>query len=257
MDVNELRGALLSHIPDPDAVLRRLAAKRRAQRRRRMILWGSAFGIAVAVVVAALVWSAGAPQPLTTQAAQSGAAQMSSPSSSSTGPEAANGCGGMLLTETLARARQAGGSIVLAHGTLTGRSTADPEVQAEMVLNAVETLAGPPVADRTMVWLSTARGPSGPIPGADAGSLWAPDGSLFGIVWPQRLTNWPTGTTLRVAPVVDQQVIFSNAGCWAGVEGQPFTGKLAEVPGSDSYARAARTGFTAVPLDTVRRAATG
>ncbi|MET7395190.1 hypothetical protein ABZS66_17040 [Dactylosporangium sp. NPDC005572] len=214
-----------------------------------MVLGGAVSGIAVAVVVTALAWSADTPQAPTTQAAQTGAEHVSSPPSLPTGPAAADGCGAMPLTETLARARQAGASIVLAHGTLTGRSTADPEVQAEMVLDGVETLAGPPVADRTTVWLSAARGPSGPIPGADAGAL-------FGIVWPQRLTNWPTGTTLRVAPLVDQQVILSNAGCW-GAEGQPFTGRLAEVPGSDSYTRAARTGFTAVPVNTVGHAATG
>ncbi|MEV4509452.1 hypothetical protein AB0K00_10895 [Dactylosporangium sp. NPDC049525] len=250
MDVEELRGALLQHAPGPDAVLLRMAAKRQVRRRWRLAVGGSvAAAIAIAGLVAVLAWPGGSDPAPATRAAGS-----ATPAASAAA--AADGCVVMSLAETFAQARQAGASIVLAHGTLTGRGTADPEVQAEMVLDTVETLAGPPVAERTAVWVSTARGPAGPIPGADAGSLWAPDGALFGIVWPQSATNWPTGTTLRVAPVVDRQVILSNAGCW-GTEGTPFTGSLAEVPGSESYARAARTGFTAVALDTVRRAAAG
>ncbi|WP_204036593.1 hypothetical protein [Micromonospora qiuiae] len=54
-------------------------------------------------------------------------------------------------------------------------------------------------------------------------------------------------------------MIFSQAGCWdtTGLPSQPFTGKLAEIPGSDSYARASGGGFHAVPLTTVEQLATG
>jgi hypothetical protein len=257
MNVDELRDVLVRHVPDPGAVMTRLAAKQRARRRHQMALGGSAAGIALAVAATALAWPGGHPNTPMTHAAPSAAAPVASPPPSAAGPAVADGCAFMPLPDVLASARQAGASIVIAHGTLTGRRATDPQV--EMALDAVQTLAGPPVADHTTVWLYTATGPSGPIPGADAGSLWATDGALFGVVWPQRLTGSPTGATMRVAPVVDQQVILSSAGCWSadGLTGRPFTGKLAEVPGSDSYARAARTGLTAVPLDTVRRAAQG
>ncbi len=61
---------------------------------------------------------------------------------------------------------------------------------------------------------------------------------------------------MRVAPVVDGQVVLSTAGRW--LEDRPthaFPGPLAEIPGSDSYRRAAEGGFQTVPLSEVERLA--
>ncbi|MFI5915339.1 hypothetical protein [Dactylosporangium sp. NPDC051541] len=226
------------------------------RRDRRLLFAGSAGIAAVAVIVAALLRAGGTPPVSAAPAAGSGAPPVAGTASAAAAAAGAGGCAVVPLAADLGEARAAGASIVLAHGTLTGRTVPEPRVRAEMALGGVETLAGPVVADGAKVWVPTARGPAGPLPGADAGSLWGPDGALFGIVWPQRLTHDPTGPTLRVAPVVGEQVIFSAAGCWSG-GGHPFAGPLAEVPESGDYARAARTGFDPVPLDTVRRAARG
>jgi hypothetical protein len=77
------------------------------------------------------------------------------------------------------------------------------------------------------------------------------------VYWPTRLRASTLGPYLRIAPVVDQQVILGSADCWFidGVETRPFTGPLTEVPGSNSFARSAQYGFRALPLDTVRQAA--
>lgn len=171
--------------------------------------------------------------------------------------QAADGCAAMPLEATLAEARHAGASVVEAQGTLTGRTVAqDGPVYHQMVLRAVTTLSGPAVPDGTQVWVSAATGPSGPIPGADSGALWSKDGRLFAILW----RNQAPGPTLRIAPMVANDVIFSSAGCWdtAGLPGRPFTGPLSEVPGSGSYARAAHTGgFHAVPRATIESLARG
>jgi hypothetical protein len=163
-----------------------------------------------------------------------------------------SGCGSVSLPETLAMARQGGASVIVATGSLTGETA---QVHHQMVLRSVRTLSGPVVVSGSTGWLNSALGPSGPIPGADAGALWAPDGRLFAIVWPARVTGTAVGPVLRVAPVVDDQVIFSSAGCWdtAGLPSRPYHGRLAEVPGSDSYARATPNGFHAVPLATVEQ----
>ncbi|MFL4901703.1 hypothetical protein ACJ6WF_00540 [Streptomyces sp. MMS24-I2-30] len=161
--------------------------------------------------------------------------------------------------ENFTTAREEGFSVVLAKGVLTGRSASDAgPVYAEMRLTEVRTLSGPEIRSGSTVWLdSDAGSDGGPVPGAPTGSLWARYGSLFGIVGPQSAEGAPEGSAMRVAPVVDGQVVLSTAGCWRE-EGRPthaFPGPLAEIPGSDSYRRAAEVGFQTVPLSEVERLA--
>ncbi|PYC88420.1 hypothetical protein C7C46_00670 [Streptomyces tateyamensis] len=162
------------------------------------------------------------------------------------------------MERTLADARGRGASIIVAKGTLTGHTGPEGLPYAEMQLTDVHTLSGPSMASGSHVWANSAHGPSGPIPGADAGALWATDGSLFAIIWPQPSGGFLTGPTMSVAPVVGNQVILSTAGCWntTGLTSTPFTGPLAEIPGSDSYTRAAVNGLHGVPLDTIQALAT-
>ncbi|MGW1257714.1 hypothetical protein ACWD5Q_21615 [Streptomyces sp. NPDC002513] len=229
MDVDDLTAALASHTPDPEAVLAALGTKRRKRARRRVL---AAAGAAVAVAGAITLWPAGSGAPVAL--------------------DGASGCAVMPLQEQFAVAQEQGFSVVLAKGALTGRSAPGngPEF-AEMRLTDVRTLSGREIHSGSTVWVSSGLGP-----GADSGSLWARDGSLFGIVAPQSVDGGPEGLGLRVAPVVKGQVVLSSAGCW--LDDRPahaFPGPLAEIPGSGSYRRAAEVGFQTVPLSEVERLA--
>jgi hypothetical protein len=216
----------------------------RAKRRRRVrnrVLVGS--GLTVGVVLAAAVLL-----------------QPEAPGSDKTGGiNSADSCVSMSLEETFDDARQAGASIIVANGTLTGRTTLDGNIYYEMVLNTVDTLSGPAIAPGTAAWLDSRRGPSGPIPGPDHGPLWGPDGDLLAIALPAALTKKAVAPILRVAPVVGDQVIFGGTGCWdtVGLQTGSYSGPLAEIPGSGVYDRVAATGFDAVALATVEQLATG
>lgn len=78
-------------------------------------------------------------------------------------------------------------------------------------------------------------------------------------MWPAQKAGTSIGPVLRIAPVVDDGVIFSSAGCWDATDlsSRPYHGTLSEIPGSDSYARAAENGFHAVALATVEQLAAG
>jgi hypothetical protein len=114
------------------------------------------------------------------------------------GTALADGCARMPLRERLAAARSAGASVIVAHGSLTGDTAAGYDA---MALRSVRTLAGPRIASGTTAWVP-------------AGSPRAPDGRLFAIAWPKRVTHSAVGPTLVVAPVVNGQVIFGVSACW-------------------------------------------
>jgi hypothetical protein len=160
------------------------------------------------------------------------------------------GCADVPLSDDVPDLLSRGGSVVTATGTLQGVAQPDDTgTHQRMVLSSVRTLAGPAVGEGTTVELDAALGPEGPVTGAPTGALWAADGALFGFVVPGA-----GPASLRIAPVVDGDVVLSSAGCWStrGLDGHPFTGELAEVPGSDSYARTVQHGgLTAVPLTAV------
>ncbi|MGW2693811.1 hypothetical protein [Streptomyces sp. NPDC001296] len=237
MDVDDLTAALAAHTPDPEAVLDSLWIKRRKRARRRVLAAG---GAAVVAAAAIMLWPVGSAAPGT----------------GATGG-GAGGCAVMPLQQQLAVAREEGFSVVLAKGALTGRSaTGNGSAYAEMRLTDVRTLSGPGTRSGSTVWVSSDRGSGGPLPVTPSGSLWAPDGSLFGIVAPSSPGD-PAGLYLRVAPVVGGQVVLSTAGCWLE-DGRPtraYHGPLAEIPGSDSFRRAAQGGFQTVPLGEVQRLA--
>ena len=238
MNVEQLTTALARHDPDPDGVMAAFHSKRRAATRRRI---GAAGVLAVAAAAVLLLavqrpWASG---PAARPAAGSQAV--------------ADGCASVPLPETLAMARQGGASVIVATGSLTGTTAVDGQVYYGMTLRSVRTLSGPTVRSSSTAWIASGRGPSGPIPGTDGGSLWATDGGLFGIVWPAQRAGTTVGPILRIAPVVDGRVVLSSAGCWdvSGLSARPFHGRLAEIPGSNSYARAAANGFHAVDLSTL------
>jgi hypothetical protein len=244
VDLDQLAAALAQHDADPDPVMAAFRAKRRRRARNRNLTIGG--GLAAIAIVAGVA----AAQPWATAPRSAGTAQPTGQANSPAG----NGCASVSLQETLAMARQGGASVIVADGSLTGK-TALNGIYHEMILRSVQTLSGPAIASGSTGWIDSSRGPAGPIPGADAGTLWATDGRLFALAWPARATGTAVGPLLRAAPVVDGQVIFSSAGCWdtAGLPTRPYSGQLAEIPGSNSYTRAAPFGFHAVPLTTVEQ----
>jgi hypothetical protein len=162
-----------------------------------------------------------------------------------------SGCSGQSVRATFAHVIQHGGSVIIATGTLTGRSATTTDGPFDqMRLAGIRTLLGPSLPATTIAWLRTV----GPVSGANAGSLWATDGRLLALAVPASPPNAPAdGPVLTTAPIVNGRVIFSTAGCWlpTGLPSRPFTGKLAEIPGSASYVHAQVDGFQAVPLATV------
>lgn len=247
MDLEELTSALAAHDADPGNVKAALAARRRRSTRARALAGAAAcVGVAAAVLLAVQPWAA-APQRATASPAG-----------------AADGCAVISLRDTFATALQRGASVITGTGVLTSRTasfsaagpgssasaagTADPGYY-QLRMTAVRTLSGPRITAGS-AWLDA------PEIGADAGSLWAPGGSFFAIAWPARVAGTPAGgPELRIAPLVGGDVIFSSAGCWDtdGVRSQAFHGQLAEIPGYQSYARAAQSGFRSVPLTAVEQ----
>jgi hypothetical protein len=248
VNLEQLTAALTQHDADPDAVMATFHAKRHRHARNRNLAIGGVAAAAIVMVVAML-------QPWATPPRSATTAQPNAPGK----PTAATGCASVSLQETLAMARQGGASVIVANGSLTGKTVVDGQIYHQMILQSVQTLSGPAITSGSTGWIDSRRGPSGPIPGADAGALWATDGRLFAIAWPAGQTGTAVGPVLRIAPLANGQVIFSSAGCWdtAGLPTQPYHGQLTEIPGSNSYARAAPNGFHAVPLTTVEQMVAG
>jgi hypothetical protein len=251
--VRELRARAAAGVPamSLDEVAVRAAGRRRLSLRRWVAGGGAVTVALVLAVVAVTTGSFHPPDDI-------GPAATTSPASLEQQHGAA-GCAVVSLQQTLDEARQGGASAIIATGTLSGTTTVDGEVYGQMVLSSIQTLSGAAIASGTTGWVDSARGASGAIPGADAGALWGPDGRLFAIVWPAQKAGTSIGPVLRIAPVVADEVIFSSAGCWdvSDLSSRPYQGALSEIPGSDSYARAAENGFHAVAVATVEHLAAG
>lgn len=248
MDREQLMAALAMHDADPDAVMVSFRTKRRRRARNRGL--AACGGLAAVGIVAAVAvlkpWASALPP---TAAHGTSGPPTTSP---------ASGCASVSMPDTLATARRGGASVIVAVGSLTGKTAVSGgQVYYQMSLRSVRTLSGPPIASGSTGWIGSTRGPAGPIPSADAGALWGADGRLFAIAWPARVTGTTVGPVLHLAPVVGSRVILSSAGCWdsAGLPSRPFRGRLAEIPGSKSYLRATPGGFHAVPLATIERLA--
>jgi hypothetical protein len=149
-------------------------------------------------------------------------------------------------------------SVILATGRLTRVIEGYPGYQ-KMILNDVRTLRGPRVADGSAgwieirhVWYGSAPFEDQPRFDGDLGSLWGLDGRMFAFYEPGESS---VGAVLVTAPVVGDQVIFSQAGCWNvdGLSSRAYTGPVAQLPGSRTYDLVATSlkGFRAVPLAVV------
>ncbi len=177
-------------------------------------------------------------------------------------------CAGAPLKSQLAAAVRDGASVIVAAGTLTGRSVAgDPAAAAAgagafyaMTLHSAQTLRGPAVAPGSTAWIP------GPAPGTTANpensALLAPGGRVFAVVWPKAATRALAGPVLQLAPVVAADVVFTPYTCWNLVGLQPdqyqASAPLRPVPGGANFGgthQAAENGLYTLPLATVRQIA--
>jgi hypothetical protein len=153
--------------------------------------------------------------------------------------------------------------VIVATGTLTGAAASSASASGlpgstyyAMTLRAVRTLAGPPISSGSTGWIAGAA--KGSAVTTEGQSLWAPDGALFAIVTPAG-AGAPVGPVLRVAPVVNGQVIFGDAGCWDidGLPASPYHGGplAGPTPVNGPYLGPASEGLYAVPLTEVEKIA--
>jgi hypothetical protein len=289
MNLDELNDALSASSADPHVVLVQFERKR-LRRHRRMLAasGGMAAVIVVAVVVGAIVGSLSSGTPLAGAsssaapaapaaggAAGSGrdnsgtrAPQAAAPSSAAAGVKnpylAPNGsgssgsCAGIPLKQELATAVRQGASVIVATGTLTGKSvpgnpaTAGAAAFYAMKLSSVQTLRGQPVAPGSTAWIP------GPAPGTKASvtsALLAPGGRLFAIVWPQAVTHDLVGPTLRLAPIVGADVVFTPSGCWDlnGLQPGRYQANTPLKSVSGGVNQPAENGLYTLPLATVEQ----
>jgi hypothetical protein len=294
MNLDELNDALSSSDPDPHAVRALIERKRMQghQRMQRMLAASGSLAVVVALVVGIGVLARG-PSSSSSSSARAGgnaAAQASAPATGSgagnasavpgptlggaaAGPKgqpaapgassSSDSCAAISLKNTIADALRGGASVIVATGTLTGKpvtgnpATAGAAAFYRMTLSSVQTLRGPAVAPGSTAWIP------GPAPGATASvtsALLAPDGRLFAIVWPKAATHDLVGPTLRLAPIVGTDVVFTPSGCWDVTALQPSqyqaNTQLRPVPSGTPVGGAgqpAENGLYAVPLTTVEQ----
>jgi hypothetical protein len=297
MNLDELNDALSSSDPDPHAVRALIERKRMQghQRMQRMLAASGSLAVVVALVVGIGVLARG-PSSSSSSSATAGGNAAAAPSAPAAGsgtgstgkvPAAAgptrggaatipkgqsaapgassssDSCAAISLKNTIADALRGGASVIVATGTLTGKpvtgnpATAGAAAFYRMTLSSVQTLRGPAVAPGSTAWIP------GPAPGATASvtsALLAPDGRLFAIVWPKAATHDLVGPTLRLAPIVGTDVVFTPSGCWDVTALQPSqyqaNTQLRPVPSGTPVGGAgqpAENGLYAVPLTTVEQ----
>ena len=292
MNLDELNDAMSASDPDPSMVLAEFERKRWRRHERYQRLLAASGGLAVVVVlIVGVSLLAHAPSSSSSSSSPAGGTAAQAPAASApaagggaskaaaaggpqknlgaaSSPRAAvpvaggsgssGSCAAISLKDTIASAVQQGASVIVATGALTGKSVTGNPATSEaaafyaMALTSVQTLRGPQVASGSTAWIP------GAAPGTSAsvtGALLAPGGRLFAIVWPQAATHDPVGPTLRLAPIVGADVVFSPSGCWDVTGLQPSQYQpgppLRSVPGGVLFG--AENGLYTVPLAAVER----
>ena len=299
MNLDELNDALSASDPDPVSVYVQLDRKRRRSRQRMLAATSGMAVVVVAVVITGAVMrgiikgipSAGSSSSSAAAAAapNAGGAVSSADSSSGRGPAAAapqtsavpgpakntyaqaggqgsaGSCAAVSLQDSISKAVHQGASVIVATGALTGKSvTGNPATAGSpafyaMTLSSVQTLRGPVVATGSTAWIP---GPAAGTSASVTSALLAPGGRLFAIVEPQAVTHDLVGPTLRLAPIVGQDVVFSPSGCWdvTALQPSPYQGSTSfkavpdETFGGHAHP-AAQNGLYAVPLAKVEQVA--
>jgi hypothetical protein len=230
MELEELTAALAGPTkPDREAVLASFRRKHRRKKVKRRLWWLG--GLAACAVVALTFVTTGQTRPRTSVTV--------SPA----------GCGPAPLAQSLARARQAGASILIAYGSPTG-TTAGSGYQG-VVLRSVQMLSGPAIASGTTAWAdATATGA-----GAGPTAARMPSGQMLAIAWPAAVVGSQVGPIVRTARVRGGNVLLTRSGCQdvatlaAAPNGNPG-------PAASTGGAPAPDGLYALPLRSVEQAAT-
>jgi hypothetical protein len=209
--------------------------------------------------------SRGSPAAPPSTSAPNGGGATRPAASSPAASDRSGSCTGAPLKSQLAAAVQGGASLIVAVGTVTGKSatgsqaTGAPAFYA-MTLTSVQTLRGPAVASGSTAWIP---GPaSGTAATPENSALLAPGGRMFAIAWPKAATHATVGPWLQLAPVVGADVVFTPYGCWdlTGLVPDQYqaSAPLRPVPSGANFGgthQAAENGLYTVPLATVERLA--
>jgi hypothetical protein len=223
LDVEELTAALAGPRPEREAVLESFRRKHRRRKARRRLCWAG--GLTGCALVACAIAVTGVARPHDSV--------MVSPAD----------CAPVSLAQSLAGARQAGASILVAYGSPAGPAATSGHPAASgyqaMMLHSVRTLSGPVIPSGTIAWTE----------GAPA----AGDGQVLAIAWPAALVGSAVGPVVRTAPVIGGNVIVADPGCRgaASLAARPSPGQQWTLSGE-----AAPGGRYAIPLRVVEAAAT-
>jgi hypothetical protein len=229
MELEELTAALAEPTkPDREAVLASFRRKHRRKKVKRRIWWLGA--LATCAVVALTFVTTGQIRPRTSVTV--------SPA----------GCAPAPLAQSLARARQAGASILIAYGSPTG-TTAASRYQG-VVLHSVRMLSGPAIASGTIAWADATATGAGTGPAATR----IASGQMLAIAWPAAVVGSEVGPIMHTALVRGGNVLLARSGC-------QDVASLAAAPNATAGTVAASgggsaDGWYAIPLRTVEQAAT-
>lgn len=159
------------------------------------------------------------------------------------GADSGAGCASLPTKEALPSRAGPHGGVVRAHVQLTGRQTTINDhgavlVYSELNIGDPSLVAGhdPHVLTGWVRGGKTAHG-TPQLAREPDGTLWGPDGAAVLVINPAKtLLDNSNKVELDVAPVVGDNIITSNAGCWAfsDLPSKPFSGRLSEVPGSET-----------------------
>lgn len=179
--------------------------------------------------------------PAATLSACAGAA--GSPSPTETAADLGMGCAQTSAKETLTTWAGSRGGVVRAHVQLTGKqATTDDHgllsVYSELKITDPKVVAGHG-PDITSGWVLGGKRADGTpeLTRGPVGSLWGPDGTAVLVIDPAHtLAGNPGKVELHITPVVGNDIVFTNAGCWGFQELRTtaFSGDLSEVPGSET-----------------------
>jgi hypothetical protein len=228
MELEELTAALAGPKPDREAVLTSFRLKHRRRKTRRRLWWFG--GVAACLVVAVTFIMTGQARPRTSVTV--------SPA----------GCAPAPLAQSLARARQAGASILIAYGSPTG-TTAGSGYQG-VVLHSVRMLSGPVIASGTTAWADGRAISAGTGPAVAR----ITSGQMLAIAWPAAVAGSEVGPIVHTAPVMGGNVILTRSGCEdvasLAAPPNPNLGPAATAGGA-----AAPDGLYSIPLRSVEQAA--
>lgn len=231
MDIEELTAVLGDprHAPEPDVVMAAFARKRRRRARRRWSMAGGclAAGAAAAAAVVIVPRPARSPSPAAAFAGPSVAVPVTPARGAGNGAGAvhhiaagtaeapADACTPVSLSQRVADAVRAGGSVIIADASGSGAAANGRE---PVVLRDVRTLRGPRIAS-AITGYAVADFTHGGLRGQVFAIVLPPAASGSGTVTGGTVTggtaaSGPAADQVMAVPVSGGTVRFAGTGCW-------------------------------------------